>query len=554
MQFSEHDDIIKVTLSVTDKPLSERLIQEQLKQSGCERCYILQPELQKLLANYQELSKALTDDSVENAPVLSCYIAEKRPAELKFEISEDKMTAYGIITADWGGAAISANNLIKSAQENGIVFGFSKEKIISLVSRASKAEPGIEIKQDIANGKLPVKGKNATFLPLISVINRRRNKPVIHDDGKADLRDFGVIPSVSAKDAVAQRLPPTEGINGSTVTGEILPTEPGVMIDWVLGSGVEISADDPDILIATHDGLPRMIEHGATVDELFELKNVDLTTGHIMFNGSVIINGDVTTGMKVIAKGNIYIKGLMEGALLEAGGDIEIGGAVISHILEPASPGQKVEYSTVLQAKGNIQCNVAQYTRICCEGNVYVNKYLMHCSVEAAKVFAGPEEKPNGKIIGGNFYLDYGLYTGILGAPANSNIDINLNRQLDPLMDKFKVIRASVASEKAELADIKAKIDKHKRVKGNDKRDPELAALLKEYDSRSTDIIGLINDAKKIETLFREKLTALEVCVKNKLYSAVEIKSGVFSVRTRREYGPSRIQVVDNELVINSLL
>src|SRR5690606_31711813 len=129
---------------------------------------------------------------------------------------------------------------------------------------------------------------------------------------------------------------------------------------------VELSAQDPELLLAARDGLPRVVEHGATVDEVFTVKNVDLATGHIIFKGSVVINGDVTEGMKVIAGGNVFVKGFVEGTLIDAGGDIKIGGSIIGHQIPSAE--KDSSYSTELKARGDIQCNLAQYARLSSEG------------------------------------------------------------------------------------------------------------------------------------------------------------------------------------------
>ncbi len=89
------------------------------------------------------------------------------------------------------------------------------------------------------------------------------------------------------------------------------------------------------------DGLPRVVDNGATVDEVFTVKNVDLSTGHIIFKGSVVINGDVTEGMKVIAGGGRVYKGFVEGTLIEAGGDINVGGSIIGHQIPSAERQQQ---------------------------------------------------------------------------------------------------------------------------------------------------------------------------------------------------------------------
>lgn len=548
MQFTEHNNSIKITVPVTLNALSAQDVKAQLQQAGYGRCFLIQDQLTNLLIEYQQIQQKIKDKlQAEGAP-LTYHIADMRPAELKFDIREDKMSAAAIITSAWGGPPVSANMLVKAAQEAGVVFGFSKEHIIKLVTHASKADPGSKVKLVIARGRQVVQGVNSRFEALIPDMESRRNKPLLQSDEKADLRDFGVIPSIRAAEPLMRRHPPTAGVDGMTVTGNVLPATPGQVVEWNLGDGSELSAEDTDLLLAARDGLPRVIENGATVDEVFTVKNVDLATGHIIFRGSVVINGDVTESMKVIAGGNVFVKGFVEGSLVEAGGDIKIGGAIIGH--QRATAEKDTEYSTELKAQGDIECNIAQYARLSANGNIYVKKQIMHCAVSAAKVYAGPEDNPNGKVIGGYYYLDYGIHTGNLGAPSSSNIYIELNRLTDPIVEKQEVLRASIAAAKKDMLDIREQLEKLKKIEGNAQIELRRQELQGEFDDNKTVALALIDDVKALEVQRKEKLEQALIVAHQQLFAAVEVHFDKDIIRSRREYGPSKILLVDGSVSI----
>lgn len=551
MQFTEHNNSIKITVPVTLEILSAQQITLEMNKAGYGRCLVIPEQITNLLVEYQQLQQKIKDKVQAEGKPLTYRIAEKKPAEVIFEISDDTMSASAVITAAWGGLPVSANALVKAAQENGIIFGFSKELIIKLVTHASKAEPGTKVKLMIARGRPMVPGQNSTFEPLIPEMQSRRNKPLVQSEAKADLRDFGVIPAVRAGDMLVRRHPPTPGVDGMTVTGTLLPATPGQPIEWSLSEGVEVSAADEDLLLAARDGLPRMIDAGATVDEVFTVKNVDLATGHIIFKGSVVINGDVTEGMKVIAGGNVFIKGFVEGTLIEAGGDIKVGGSIIGHQIGSAE--KDSDYSTTLKAKGDIQCNIAQYCRISCDGNLYVTKQIMHSAVSAARVYGGPEDKPNGKIIGGYFYLDYGISTGNLGAPSSSNITIELNRLIDPIVEKQDVLRASVAAAKADMQQIRDQLEKLKKIEASPQIDARRKELQAEFEEHKSVALALIEDIKALDEQRRDKLNETKIVVCQQLFSAVEVHFGTDHIRSRREYGPSKILLVDGSPAIEPL-
>ncbi|WP_231732077.1 DUF342 domain-containing protein [Rheinheimera sp. EpRS3] len=535
-------------MPVTLNALTAQDVNAQLQQAGYGRCFLIQDQLTNLLIEYQQIQQKIKDKlQAEGAP-LTYRIADMRPAELKFDISEDKMSAAAIITSAWGGPPVSANMLVKAAQEAGVVFGFSKEHIIKLVTHASKADPGSKVKLVIARGRQVVQGVNSRFEALIPDMESRRNKPLLQSEEKADLRDFGVIPSIRAAEPLMRRHPPTAGVDGMTVTGNVLPATPGQVVEWNLGEGSELSAEDTDLLLAARDGLPRVIENGATVDEVFTVKNVDLATGHIIFRGSVVINGDVTESMKVIAGGNVFVKGFVEGSLVEAGGDIKIGGAIIGHQIATAE--KDTEYSTELKAQGDIECNIAQYARLSANGNIYVKKQIMHCAVSAAKVYAGPEDNPNGKVIGGYYYLDYGIHTGNLGAPSSSNIYIELNRLTDPIVEKQEVLRASIAAAKKDMLDIREQLEKLKKIEGNAQIELRRQELQGEFDDHKTVALALIDDVKALEVQRKEKLEQALIVAHQQLFAAVEVHFDKDIIRSRREYGPSKILLVDGSVSI----
>ncbi len=551
MEFTEHDLNIIIKVPVSAAPLTADALKQAIIDAGFGRCFLNQNNLANLVAEYQEYQqkvKAMT--LAENARVLTYPIAEKRPAQLAFEIAEDKMAAYAIITAAWGGAPISANELVKGAQQAGIVFGFQKENIIRLVQQASRAEPGSRLKVEVATGRVQANGMNSRFEPLIPDMVRRRNQPLVESEAKADLRDFGAIPAVAAGQPLMRRFPPTSGEPGINVIGEALPAEPGVLIDWQLGPGVGLSAEDPDLLLATQDGLPRAIDNGATVDEVFTVKNVDLTTGHIIFKGSVVVTGNVISGMKVVAGGNVIIQGVMEGDLVEAGGDINIVGSIIGHQLNPQS--ETPEYSTVIRAQGDINCNIAQYSAFICGGQLMATKYLMHCSVEAETVLAGTAEKVTGKIVGGHYLLGKTLTCGQLGSPSSGVVVIKVNRHLTPLLQQQELMRSQLSQARAVLDELKQRIDKQRKLLAG-QTDELIQKLEQEFAEQKELAKALIDEVRALEEQRLLLLPELKVKAIQQLFSAVEVQFGKEIIRSRREYGPSVIEIQDGHPAINPL-
>lgn len=72
------------------------------------------------------------------------------------------------------------------------------------------------------------------------------------------------------------------------------------------------------------DGHVSLVEGKVFVSDVYEVENVDLSTGNIDFEGSVQVNGNVSSNFVIRAGGNVIISGVVEGAYIEAGGNIII--------------------------------------------------------------------------------------------------------------------------------------------------------------------------------------------------------------------------------------
>ncbi|MBU2277818.1 MAG: FapA family protein [Gammaproteobacteria bacterium] len=552
MQFSRNEDTIIIDVMVTLLPLTPALVREGMAEAGFGRCFMVSDQLTNLLADYQALQSDLKQQKIPDGYRIQRKIALRKNAELKLEIAPDAMTASATIIAAWGGTPISANELVKAAQEYGVSFGFQKEQIVHVVSTASRAEPGVVTTQIIAVGRIMQPGLNARFEALVAGMAVRVNKPVMSSNSRSDLRDFGVIPAVQLGQGVVRRLPPTKGVDGINVRSEVTLALPGVQIEWQNGEGVEVSATDPDLLVAARDGMPRILDAGATVDEVYAVKKVDLSTGHIQFRGAVIVNGDVTEGMKVIAGGNVFIKGTVEGELVESGGDISIGGSIIGHQINPGT--DEEQFSTMVKAKGDIRCTLAQYVKVECEGDFHAVKQINHCNVSARMAVAGPEDKLTGKVVGGHFYLDLGIKCGVLGSPSESSLTLNINRRIDPVAEKQQALRQNVAAVKVEMEQIKASVEQMKKLEKSDATTEHMNAFIEEFEAQKTVAIALIEDIKRLEAQRVALMLETAVIVKQQMFGGVDVQVGSEKLPVKREYGASQIKIIEGALKIDPLI
>lgn len=162
------------------------------------------------------------------------------------------------------------------------------------------------------------------------------------------------------------------------------------------------------------NGCVSLIDGQVFVSDLYEVENVDNSTGNIEFEGSVQVNGNVCSGFSVIAQGNVIVNGVVEGAFIRADGDI-----VIARGMNGMSKGR-------LEAGGNI---VAKFLE---NSNANAAGYISAESILHSKVMAGSEINVNGRrgnVTGGHVCAGYKVSAKNLGANlgASTVVEVGVN-------------------------------------------------------------------------------------------------------------------------------
>ena len=140
-----------------------------------------------------------------------------------------------------------------------------------------------------------------------------------------------------------------------------------------------LQSEDRMSISSQVDGCVSLVDDQVFVSDLYEVENVDNSTGNIEFEGSVQVNGNVCSGFSVIAQGNVIVKGVVEGAFIRADGDI-----VITRGMNGMSKGR-------LEAGGNI---IAKFLE---NSTANASGYVSAESILHSKVMAGSEITVTGR-------------------------------------------------------------------------------------------------------------------------------------------------------------
>lgn len=534
--------------------ITEASIFKLISESEYSQLYISAANIKNAIAELNEVLKPLQDK--QTGREINYQILERIDATISVTIDKDEMGASAEISPAQGGKNLSAKAILNAAQKMGVKKGFSKEELIKLAHLAAKATPNTQVTLQIATGKLAINGKDAEIKPLVESAQSRILRPKKREDGSVDMRDLGDIICVTVGEPIAKKIPLTEGKQGYTVTATLLPPEPGNDISLVSGEGTAISSSNKNILVSEKVGLPKVIANGMAVDEIYKIKNVTVATGNINFTGSVIIDGDVNDGMKVIASGDVTVGGFVESATIEAGGDVTISGGIIGkkHDIEKTKV-TDVTMSVSINAKGNIYAKYCQYAEISCSKDVRIENQLLHSLLNIqGGLKVGTEEKSNGKLIGG--YVKAGTFVtaGIIGATAGSNTIINFEYEIIKFKRLMDDIEEKLKFDSAKTIELKEATNKLRKLP-KDKINPEvLAKVISTYQFHAKRMGELLSEKEALEKSTLDYMESVYIEATEKLHHGVQLIIDNFNDRTRREYGPSRMVYNERKIHINPLV
>ena len=322
------------------------------------------------------------------------------------------------------------------------------------------------------------------------------------------------------------------------------------------GEGTNISPRNNNVLVSEKVGLPKLINNGMEVDEVYKIKDVTVGTGNINFTGSVIIEGDVTEGMKVIASGDITVGGFVESATLEAGGDITISGGIIGHKHDVEKTQiTDVVMSVNITAKGSIFAKYGQYSQITCGQDVRIENQLLHSILDIkGRLWIGKNEQADGKLIGGYTKAGTSVSAGMIGATAGSNTIVNFEHKILKFKDELHQTEELLKEESKKTDELKAAIKKLKSLP-KEKAKPEiLAKVVPTYQFHAKRMGEILNDKQALEEDLQEYMASVYIEATEKLYHGVELIVGDFNDRSRREYGPTKMIYKERKILIDPIV
>jgi uncharacterized protein (DUF342 family) len=216
---------------------------------------------------------------------------------------------------------------------------------------------------------------------------------------------------VDKDEIICTRIPPTQGIPGTSVFGLPLSPTPGEDIGLPVGMNTK-SIDNETKLVATINGFLYRQGRNICIGSIYIINgDVDYKTGNIEYSGDVLVRGNVNTGFSVIADGNISIEGVVESARIESrNGNIFLKSSVFG-----------LNNATIIANK-NINAENIQDAKVKAGQNIVVKKQIRGCQIETENL----SMPHNGQIISSSIAFRGRLKCGNIGGKIESMNEFTL--------------------------------------------------------------------------------------------------------------------------------
>lgn len=463
----------------------------------------------------------------------SAVVGRRVDAQYRVDLAADKMLASLTVTAAHGGTAIAADDARAALGTKGVVVGIDEAAVAKAL-----ASPGMTV--EVARGEASRPGVDGRLETLIHTDEMQH--PLEDGKGHVDFRELGIVRWVEAGAPLMRRHPPQPGVRGRTVTGaDVAVATPKDVRLPGRAEGVAVSPGDPDLLVAEIAGHPVIRRDGIRVEPKLTLQNVDLASGNIDFVGTVEVTGDVQSGMKIKASGDVIIHGVLESAEIEAGNDVVVLGGVVGQMPVAAArdEAERKAAGAHVHAHANVRARHVKNAVILAEQSVYIDEVAVQCDITAIdQVVIGKEGGRKGHVLGGIVRATKGIVAECLGGPGTgeTRLLIGVNPLTQQALDAMKAALAAKTKERDDLEKVVRLLqNRSDRREILDKARLTLERTLDELESVTADAQALEGELKEAESA--------TIVVKHSVFPGVVVGIGRKFKRIAEERGPGTFRL-----------
>lgn len=446
---------------------------------------------------------------------------------VKFDISKDHMCVTAFFYPPTEGAELlTEKEVLGSLAYRKVTYGIKAQAIHQFFVQREYCKEIV-----VAQGKPVKEGQNARVEYHFNL--NRRPKPTLKEDGSVDYFNLNIITNVKEGQLLATLHPEVPGEAGINVHGESI--KPHAVKSGMIKYGNNTTlSEDKLTLRAAKSGHVTAKDGKISVSDVLTVKNVDVSTGNIDYEGSVEVQGVVASNFSVRAGGNIVVKDIVEGATLDAGADV---------ILECG-----------VKAGGNIKAGGSIVTKFIENANVEAGGGISSECILHSTVSSGTEINVAGRrgfIAGGKVSAADKITAKILGSEMGANTIIEVGA--DPhIKQRLKDLQKSIAAANKNIEGIKPTIEGFtKMLKAGAKFTPDQVMNAKKLIALNQQLTDQIDRDSEEYSEMMEKLAEskeAEVIVEGTAYPGTTINIGELSMIIKKPVQYSRFVVKEGDV------
>jgi len=433
-----------------------------------------------------------------------------------------------------GGKLFTRDEIIAELVRGGVKYGLQEERLNQLVASREFCTPII-----LAKATPPIEGKDAKITYHFNT--DLTAKPKMLEDGSVDFHSLDTICPVRAGDLLAELEPAVQGRPGIDVCGK--PMKPVKVNNLILRHANRIHLSEDGLkMYSDVNGHVSLVDDKVFVSDTYEVPvDVDSSTGDINCEGNVHVKGNVRTGFKIEAKGDVIVNGVVEGAEIYAGGQI-----ILMRGIQGMSRGKLI-------ADGNIISKFIESAEVVSKYGYVHSEAIMHSQVSAkTDVIVGGKK---GFISGGSTRCSQIIEAKTVG--SNMGTTTLLEVGVDPtIAEEFRRLEKQIPELEAEMEScnqnialltkkisqgVQLPVDRLLLLKHSQKRVTEIETQIAEIDKRLEE---LQEDMEMKENgMIRVSQTAYSGCKITISGAVYYVKSEISHARFVKDRGDVKVDV-----------
>jgi len=454
--------------------------------------------------------------------------------EFNLRVTDDRMA----VLLDCGIPAGNLDSLLTSIQEELVSLQIAeppgRDQLEQLIRRAEEAGSFL-VNKVLAEGQKPVPPQDEAiewaqdyFSPGFAIDEKT---------GAVDYRQHAAQPTAEEGQLVARVILPKDGQDGRDVFGKPVPADKPKRV--LIQGGPNVRVDerrDGVYFYATVRGRVRWASNMLAIDEVYHIPtSVGLETGNIRHPGSIVIEGDVLAGSRIEAGGDVEVKGTVEAADIEAGGDLKVHNGITG------MGNRSIKVKGSVHAKFILEADIEAGESIVIEREV----------VQSILKTRGSLTMPNGRLVGGSATALGGIFLREAGSEGLVHT-VLVAAQDYCLEEKLALLKTQISQIARNLKRINQKVGPlMARGKGLPLKQREaiekLAAAAHEMDREMT---RLQTELDEIEEDSRQR-TKPRIQIRKRLFpeTTLQIKEWSLDVKEAQN-GPLRAGLMGGRVVL----